>query len=465
MRRLRLIGVDPGDHPGIEARPAELVALYRRSAAEKAKENKDIIRQKRLMKMNPQQRKKELAKEQQDAMMKKQEDFKVEYERLMAAGDSWAMVTAMKNMWAKEQENAKVVREKNAKNMSLQGSAGNIAKMMEGMEGMEDLDQPMIKIGDASVASPFTSKMPSIRGTVDIIRQGRCTLVTTIQMYQILALNCLINAYSLSALHLDGIKYGDKQLTCLGMLMSASFISVSRSMPMERLSPIKPLRSVFHPAYFISLLGQFALHLGTMYYLVQESKKYLPEDYTPDLDGVFHQNIINSVVFLVTAVQQVSVFVVNLKGPPFMGGLTQNSPLLYSLVTTFIGVFLCASETVPQVNKWLQLEPFPTSGFRDMVLFMLLLDVVGAFLWDRFLLGVFAYPVLQASLKATTREELFNIARVVLFVGAIMLYLVNQDYTEIWEEYERQLNETLAEEAAAAELLNNPIRSGIVQEF
>ena len=128
------------------------------------------------------------------------------------------------------------------------------------MDGMEM--QPMIKIGDASVASPFTSKMPSIRGCVDIIRQGRCTLVTTIQMYQILALNCLINAYALSSLHLDGIKYGDKQLTCLGMLMSVSFISVSRSQPLDKLSNIKPLKSVFHPAYFLSLLGQFALHLG-----------------------------------------------------------------------------------------------------------------------------------------------------------------------------------------------------------
>ena len=106
----------------------------------------------------------------------------------------------------------------------------NMSAITEKMADMEDDNEPpQIKLGDASCAAPFTSKLSNVSAIANIIRQGRCTLVATTQMYKILALNCLITAYTLSVQYLDGIKAGDYQLTISGMLMSVCFLCISKA--------------------------------------------------------------------------------------------------------------------------------------------------------------------------------------------------------------------------------------------
>ena len=146
--------------------------------------------------------------------------------------------------------------------------ADKFTQSMTEMELDED-EPPTIKLGDASVAAPFTSKLSNVIAIPNIIRQGRCTLVATIQMYKILALNCLISAYSLSVLYLEGIKFGDGQVTISGMLMSVCFLSISRAKSVEGLSKERPQPNIFNFYIIGSILGQFAVHIVTLIYIAR----------------------------------------------------------------------------------------------------------------------------------------------------------------------------------------------------
>ena len=283
-----------------------------------------------------------------------------------------------------------------------------------------------------------------------------------------MALQCLISSYSLSVLYLDGVKYGDSQMTAMGLLGSVSFMSVSRSKPLDKLSSVRPLSSIFHPARFASLLGQFAIHLATMLIAVQTAKSHLPKDYKIDLDGEFKPGILNTVVFLVNSVQQVSVFVVNLQGRPFMTGVTDNTPLLYSLLATFILTFMFASETVPEMNRYFQLVSFPEEGFRNFILSILALDLLACGLWDRLMQFLFCRDILIASFQGMTSQDMMKLGRSIALVGVIMYMIFGNN--ETWEEMIRLENMTLNETASSEDLVGgaavvNETLDGLADEF
>ena len=454
--KIKALGVDLAKYPELTTKE-DLMKLYLitgKEVAIKVRDKKRKAEKAKKDKLDAKSNQKKLTAEKQEKMM-------LRVKELEEQGVQWAQFKALQEFMSAEKAEAQKRKNEMASKRSVAGSASTIAAQLEDLE-MDEI--PMVKVGDASVAAPFTSKMPSIRSCVDIVRQGRCTLVTSIQMYQILALNCLISAYSLSVLYLDGVKYGDTQMTAMGILGSISYMSMSRAKPLEKLSSVKPLTSIFHPSLFISLLGQFTVHLITMMWAVYCAKEYLEPDWKVDLDGEFKPGILNSVVFLISNVQQVTVFVVNLQGRPFMTGLTENRSLLWSLLASFIMTFMFASESVPSLNKYFQLVPFPNDEFRDFIIKILVADVSISFAFDRLMKLIFCPQILKASIEGTTMKDVMALGRTFLIVGFLVnMFLGNNEMWDELMEEERRLaeEEALLNATVANETLLSAVKDAV----
>jgi len=259
--------------------------------------------------------------------------------------------------------------------------------MME--EQLNEDEPPTIKLGDASVAAPFTSKLANVIAIPNIIRQGRCTLVVTIQMYKILALNCLISAYSLSVLYLDGIKFGDGQVTISGILMSVCFLSLSRAKPVEQLSKERPQPNIFNPYIIGSVLGQFAIHIATLIYISRYVQRTEVKKSDIDLEGEFEPSLLNSAIYLLQLIQQISTFAINYQGRPFRESIKENRGMYWGIVLVAAVAFSCATEFVPELNEQLKLVPF-TTEFKTTLTSMMVLDYAGCWIIEKVLKNLFS---------------------------------------------------------------------------
>jgi cation-transporting ATPase 13A1 len=245
-------------------------------------------------------------------------------------------------------------------------------------------DNVILELGDASLASPFTSKLPSIKCAIDIIRQGRCTLVTTVQMYKVLGVNCLVTAYSLSTLHLYGVKQGDSQATAFAIIVSVLFLLNARSKPTNKLSASVPPQSIFEFREICSIFGQVTINFFCMLYLIGECDKHiLPHDPSMERDGDFRPNLINSALYLMSCTTTINSFMFNYTGLPYMESFFQNKAFSRFCIVALGLTFLASFGWFPPLNDYLELVEIENDDLAMKMSGTYLANTVLMFVWQK----------------------------------------------------------------------------------
>ena len=137
------------------------------------------------------------------------------------------------------------------------------------------------------------------------------------------------------------------------------------------------------------MLGQFAIHIVTLIYLSNYVERTEPRKPDVDLEGDFEPSLLNSAVYLLQLIQQISTFAINYQGRPFREGIRENRSMYWGLVGVSLIAFSCSTEFIPEINEKLKLVPFSTD-FKITMTAVMIIDYVGCYIVEKVLKAAFS---------------------------------------------------------------------------
>lgn len=192
---------------------------------------------------------------------------------------------------------------------------------------------------EASVAAPFTSRKFEISCVLDVIKEGRGSLVTSFSCFQYMSLYSAIQFISVSMLYKEGSNLGDFQFLYIDLaLIIPIAVFMSWSKPYSMIAKKKPTANLISPKIIIPLLGNISvILLGQL--LTWSIIKY--EDFpwyvkpVPGSDDQV-QSTDNTTLFFYANFQYILVALMLTVGPPYREPVTKNIPFIFTIICTLL---------------------------------------------------------------------------------------------------------------------------------
>ena len=131
------------------------------------------------------------------------------------------------------------------------------------------------------------------------------------------------------------------------------------------------------------------MHIVTLIYVSQYVQRVEPKDPNPDLEKEFAPSLLNSAIYLLQLIQQISTFAINYQGRPFRESIRENKGMYWGLVSVSAVAFSCATEFIPEINEKLKLVPFSTD-FKIMITTVMAGDFIACYIIEKGLKHLFS---------------------------------------------------------------------------
>ena len=246
---------------------------------------------------------------------------------------------------------------------------------------------------EASIAAPFTSRTPDISCVIELLKEGKCALVTSLQFFKYILLYSLIQFISVSLLILIDSYLSNFEFMASDLFLITPLAFLIPLAPAsENLTYHKPVSSLFSFSIIFSMamqtlcVGFFQIicHFLTEFSFPKNTFEYFLEcngefgDYEEEESGtrdlpwkenvgetLYMECIYNSTNFYISFAQYLILAVVFCTGKPFKKNIFYNYGML---IFSIIG-FLYAEYIVFYVDafsrKWIYITPYPDDKLSD----------------------------------------------------------------------------------------------------
>nr|XP_057940919.1 cation-transporting ATPase 13A2 isoform X2 [Doryrhamphus excisus] len=251
---------------------------------------------------------------------------------------------------------------------------------------------------EASIASPFTSKTDNISCVPLLIREGRCSLVTSFSLFRYMALYSIIQFTSVLTFYTVGTNLADMQFLFIDLILVTPLaIVMGKGGPNKELNPRRP------PANLLTLpvLGSLFIHISMVIlgqlaalFLTMSQDWYIPLNSTV-FGAANLPNMENTGVFPLSGFQYIFMAVVVTKGYPHKSPLYRNVVFLCLLLILFAIMTYLALDPGPFFIDLLQFYDISDMNFKMLIVALAALNFLVCFVIEVSVTGINKRPFLK----------------------------------------------------------------------